>query len=85
MKSSIQIRKQYKAVLAKRDELLSEGKGQPLPERHELYFRLYSIQMVLEWVYPSLIRTEGKGSELSAELAGHKHVVFGPLHATLFP
>jgi hypothetical protein len=83
------IRKEHKAVRAKRDELLSEGNVAghqgPLPKDEELYFRLYSIQQTLEWVYPLLIKTTAKGTERQMELAGHRHYVAGPLHATLYP
>ena len=85
MRSAIAIRKEHKAVCAKMNELIREGDGQPLPKDHELYFRLYSIQQTLEWVYPSLIKTSAKGVERRMEMAGHRHYVAGPLHATLYP
>ena len=74
MRSAVAIRKEHKAVCAKMDELMGEGDGQPLPKDHELYFRLYSIQMALEWVYPALTKTTGA-----------RHCVAGPLFATLYP
>lgn len=85
MRSAKAIRKEHKEVCARMDELMREGGGQPLPKDIELYFRLYSIQMALEWVYPSLIKTSGKGIERRMEMAGHRHYVAGPLHATLYP
>src|SRR5215469_4944157 len=71
MKSAIQVRKEHKAVCAKMDELMREGDGQPLPQNEELYFRLYSMRLVLEWVHPSLIKTSGKGAERRVELMVH--------------
>jgi hypothetical protein len=49
MRSVPQIRREHKAVCVKMDELMREGDGQPLAKDHELYFRLYSIKMALEW------------------------------------
>ncbi len=90
MRSAIAIRKEHKAVLAKMDELVCEAKAAgyqqgPLPEDHELHFCLYSIQIALEWVYPSLIKTTGKGVDRQMELAGRRHYLAGPLHATSYP
>jgi hypothetical protein len=86
MRSAPQIRKEHKAVCAKMDELMREGDGQPLSKQHELYLRLYSIQMTLEWLDPSLIKTTArKYVERRIDLAGYRHYVAGPLHATLYP
>jgi hypothetical protein len=89
MRSAIAIRKEHKAVRSKMDELMRDGDAAghqgPLPKDEELYFRLYSIKQTLEWVYPSLIKTTAKGVERQMELAGYRHYVAGPLHATLYP
>jgi hypothetical protein len=89
MRSPIAIRKEHKAVCAEMDALMQDGDTAgyqgPLPKDHELYFRLCCIQETLEWVYPSLIKTSGKGVERQMELAGHRHYLAGPLHALLYP
>ncbi len=89
MRSAKAIRKEHKEVVAKMDELMSEaakaGWQGPLPKDKHLYFELYSIKITLEWVYPSLIKTSGKGVERQMEMAGKRHYVAGPLHATLYP
>ena len=81
MRSAVIIRKEHKAVCKKMAELMSDGS----PNDHELYFRLYSIKLTLEWVHPTLIKTEAKGADRRIELAGYRHFVNGPLHATLYP
>ncbi len=89
MRSAIAIRKEHKAVRAKMAELMREGGASghqgPLPKDHELYFRLYTIEQTLEWVNPSLIKTTAKDVDRRTELAGYKHYLMGPLHATLYP
>lgn len=90
MRSAIAIRKEHKAVCLKMEQLTSEARAAgheqgPLPKYEELYFQLYSIKQTLEWVYPSLIKTQGKGVERRMELAGYRHYMAGPLHATLYP
>ena len=71
-------------------ELMREGDAAghhgPLPKDHELYFRLYSIQLTLEWVLPMLIRTpKVEDVDRRTQLMGYRHYVAGPLHATLYP
>jgi hypothetical protein len=86
MRSAAQIRKEHKSVREKMAQLEQKGDGLPLDQDLELYMRLYSIRQCLEWVYPSLIKTAArKHLERRIELAGHRHYVRGPLHATLFP
>jgi len=90
MRSAIAIRKEHKAVCSKMDDLTKEARAAghrrgPLAKDEALYFRLFSIQQTLEWVYPSLIKTSGKGRERQMELAGHLHYWAGPLHAALCP
>ena len=89
MRSASLIRREHKAVIAKMDELMREGEEArypgPLPKNEELYSRLYSTKQTLEWVHPSLIRTTMKGADRLIELAGYRHYVAGPLHATLYP
>ena len=67
-----------------------EGKAggdlrEPLPEDRELYMRLVTAKRTLEWVYPHLIKTKGKGGERFVELSGYKHWVMGPAHDLLYP
>jgi hypothetical protein len=85
MRSAITIRKEHKAVRAKMKELVPAGHQGPLAKDEELYMRLHSIRQTLEWVYPSLIKTTGKGVERQMEMAGHRHYYARPLHATLYP
>lgn len=90
MRSAKQIRDEHRAVRAMMDELMREGEAAgnhgPLPENEQLYTRLYGIKQTLEWVYPSLIKTTArKYAERRTELAGYRHYVAGPLHATLYP
>jgi len=71
-------------------ELMKEGDAAgyhgPLPKDDELYFRLYSIQLTLEWVLPMLIRTpKVEDVDRRTQLMGYRHYVAGPLHATLYP
>ena len=68
MRSAIAIRKEHKAVCSKMDDLTKEARAAghrqgPLAKDEALYFRLFSIQQTLEWVYPPLIKTSGKGRE----------------------
>lgn len=81
MKTAAIIRMEHKAVCKKMAELMKEGS----PNDQELFFRLYSIQLTLEWVHPTLIKTNAKGADRRIELAGYRHFVSGPLHATLYP
>jgi hypothetical protein len=88
MRSALEIRREHKAICAKLDELEQigddAGYGGPLPKDRELYLRLHSIQMTLEWVHPYLIKTP-KGVARQQMLTGHKFYLFGPLVATLHP
>jgi hypothetical protein len=72
-------------VCAHMNELVPTGHQGPTSKDEELYMRLYSIKQTLEWVYPSLIKTTSKGVERQMEMAGHRHYLAGPLHATLYP
>jgi hypothetical protein len=57
-----------------------------LPEDGEIYSRLYSIKLSLEWVLPMLIRTPRvEGVDRRTQLMGYRHYVAGPLHALLYP
>ncbi len=90
MRSALAIRKEHKAVCAKMDELMKAGDAAgyhgPLPKDHELYFRLYSMKLTLEWVLPMLIRTpKVEDVDRRTQLMGYRHYVQGPLHATLYP
>jgi hypothetical protein len=88
MRSAIEIRKEHKAVCAKLEELEEKGDtagyAGPLPKDRQLYLRLHSIQMTLEWVHPHLIKVP-KGVPRHQMLIGHKTYVFGPVAATLYP
>jgi hypothetical protein len=90
MRSYTQIRAEYKRVIEKIKELeeraADKGWQGVLPEDHDLYFRLYEIKQTLEWVAPSLIKTQSrKRAERRIELMGYRHYVAGPLHALLYP
>ena len=88
MRSAIEIRKEHKAICAKLEELEQRGDeagcAGPLPNDIELYLRLHSIQMTLEWVHPYLIKVPN-GVPRHQMLIGHKFYIFGPLAATLYP
>lgn len=88
MRSALEIRKEHKAITVKLAELEDEGDKAgcqgPLPNKRELYLRLYSIQQTLEWVHPYLVKAP-KGVSHHQMLIGHKFSVFGPLLATLYP
>ena len=88
MRGAIEIRNEHKAICAKLDELEQRGdeagRAGPLSKDLGLYLRLCSIQMTLEWVQPSLIKSP-KGVPRHQMLIGHKFYVFGPLAATLYP
>ncbi len=85
----MEIRKEHKKICAKIEELDREGEEAgyqgPLPKKKQLYFRLHSIQLTLEWVHPHLIKTPAKNVSRHMQLIGHKFYVFGPLAATLYP
>jgi len=89
MRSAKAIRKEHKDVCAKIAELMREGDEAgcpgPVPEHEELYFRLYSIQITLEWVHPNLIKTVKCDVPRHMQLIGHKHYTMGPLFRTLYP
>jgi hypothetical protein len=82
MQSAAAIRKVHREVCEKMAELMHKGElveysREPLPKDKELYFRLESIKLTLEWVYPSLVAR--------AERGNHRHLSAGPLHAELYP
>ncbi len=82
MKSAADIRKEHKAVCETLGKLMREGedagyKGQPLPENKQLYFEVETIKLTLEWVYPALVKRAERGT--------YRHLLAGPLHATLYP
>ena len=82
MRSAVAIRKEHREVCEKIAGLMHEGEvagyqRQPLPKDKQLYFELESIKITLEWVYPSLV--------MRAERGNYRHLLAGPLHATLFP
>ncbi len=60
MRNALAIRKEHTAV-CEMHELESRAKQKDwqgvLPEDEALYFRLYSIKLTLEWVFPMLIKT----------------------------
>jgi hypothetical protein len=87
MRSAIAIRKEHKAVCVKIKELEKKGGGhQPLDKDEDVYFRLYTMKDTLEWVLPMLIRTpKVEDVDRRTQLMGHRHYVYGPLHALLYP
>jgi hypothetical protein len=88
MRSALEIRKEHKAIRAKLEELEHTGDDAgcagPRPEDVQLYLRLHSIQLTLEWVHPHLVKAP-KGVSHHQMLMGHKFCLFGPLIATVNP
>lgn len=82
MKSAADIRKEHKAVRGILAKLIRDGKdagyeGQPLPKDKQLYLEIDAIRLTLEWVYPALVKHAERGT--------YRHLLAGPLHATLYP
>jgi hypothetical protein len=84
----MEIRKEHKKICMKLEELENEGEEAgyegPLPKNKQLYLRLHSIQLTLEWVHPHLVKTP-KGVSHNQRLLGHRFYIYGPLVATLCP
>jgi len=61
MRKATVIRKEYKAVCQRMDELMDKaqaaGHQGPVKDDLELYMSLYRIRITLEWVHPGLIKT----------------------------
>jgi hypothetical protein len=88
MESPKRIRKEHKRVCQAMKVLRRRGgrfNRTPLPDDEDLYGRLATVKMTLEWVHPFLIKTMAKGADRINILIGHKHFSFGPVHAVLFP
>jgi hypothetical protein len=85
MRTATAVRKEYRKACEGMKALEKKNHGYPLAKDEELYMRLYTIKYTLEWVHPVLIKTSSRPPQNRLELMGHKHYVFGPVHATLYP
>jgi hypothetical protein len=86
MRTATAVRKEYRKACEGMKALEKNNNGYPLATDEDLYMRLYTIKCTLEWVHPVLIKTSSREhAQNGLELMGHKHYVFGPVHATLHP